>query len=324
MTKILQQYYRGISQQIRSEVDFINSLFEHQGVKGGGNETVLRELITKFIPKRYGVGTGVVIDQHGTQSSQRDIIIYDNFLYPSLLSLTTVHLFPVDLVYATIEVKTTLTSATSEQAIQNILSVRSLDFVKGDFADDLQFKGKDSVAAGIKKTTPPIGVVFAYNSEALQDETFKKWFTPTDQNDTPKYPSLVGCLDMGIVGFTPDVAEAKGSLTSVHPELGMEPECRTFPVVKKRDDNLEDVESAEDVQFLKISGDVKELKFFGYEGLTHPIKKIGKDYMAIDQSRVFLNFLLLFNELLNLKSIHPNINFLDTYLQHIDRFHFVC
>lgn len=128
MSTILKQYYQGITQQLRSEVDFINSLFEHQGLKGEGNEAVLRELLIKFIPKRYGVGTGVVIDQYGKPSRQIDIIIYDTFLYPSLLSLTSVHLFPVDLVYATIEVKTTLTSQTAKEAINNILICTKFGF----------------------------------------------------------------------------------------------------------------------------------------------------------------------------------------------------
>src|SRR2546429_5894837 len=111
MASIIEQYYRGITQQLRSEVNFINSLSKHQGVKGSGNEEILRDLLTKFIPKRYGVGTGIVVDKHGHQSRQSDIIIYDTFLYPSLLALATLHLFPVDIVYATIEVTTTLDSS---------------------------------------------------------------------------------------------------------------------------------------------------------------------------------------------------------------------
>src|SRR2546421_11142416 len=100
MPGIISNYYQGILQQVRSEVDLINSLFKHQGIKGEGNETILRDLLRQFIPQKYGVGTGVIIDHNGNSSNQIDIIIYDAFLYPSLLSLTTVHLFPVDIVYA--------------------------------------------------------------------------------------------------------------------------------------------------------------------------------------------------------------------------------
>jgi hypothetical protein len=51
MSNILEQYYRGITQQLRAEVDFINSIFQHQGLKGEGNEGILRELLTRFVPK---------------------------------------------------------------------------------------------------------------------------------------------------------------------------------------------------------------------------------------------------------------------------------
>jgi hypothetical protein len=59
---ILTQYYRGIAKQLRLEVDEINALFHNQGVKGEGNERALRKLLTKFIPKRYSIGSGVIID----------------------------------------------------------------------------------------------------------------------------------------------------------------------------------------------------------------------------------------------------------------------
>jgi hypothetical protein len=75
MKNILEEYYRGITQKIQGEVRFINSIFDHQGVKGEGNEAILRDLIKKTIPKQYGVGTGIVIDRHGNQSKQVDIVI---------------------------------------------------------------------------------------------------------------------------------------------------------------------------------------------------------------------------------------------------------
>jgi hypothetical protein len=75
MNDVLEKYYQGITQQIRAEVDFINSLFKHQGLKGEGNETVLRDLLVRFIPKRFAIGSGVVIDRQGIPSRQCDIII---------------------------------------------------------------------------------------------------------------------------------------------------------------------------------------------------------------------------------------------------------
>jgi hypothetical protein len=315
----LHQYYRGITQQLRSEVDFINSLFHHQGVKGEGNEAVLRDLIKKFIPKRYGIGTGVLIDRFGHQSRQCDIVVYDTLLYPSLLSLSSVHLFPVDLVYATIEVKTTLDSGTVKEALQNIASVKALDYIKADFAT---FTTRNGAGLGeIQKTTPPAGFVFAYNSEARTDDTFKTWFTPEKPEDTPQYPSLVGCLDFGIIGFvSPGVEDCSASSL---PDVGMSPSCMCFPVVQPKDISPHEVQIPDQVQFLKVSRPPQDGEFVEFAGSICPVKKVGKDYMAIDQGRVLLNFLLLFNELLSLKTINPSIKFTESYLHGVDRFHFV-
>ncbi|WP_366523456.1 DUF6602 domain-containing protein [uncultured Microbulbifer sp.] len=59
--------------------------------------------------------TGVVIDRQGKQSNQCDVIIYDALNYPELFSQTSAKFFPVDFVYATIEVKTTVNCISSDQ-----------------------------------------------------------------------------------------------------------------------------------------------------------------------------------------------------------------
>ncbi len=51
MNNILDAYYNGIMLQLQSEVKFINSLFNHQGLKGLGNETIIKDLLIKFTLK---------------------------------------------------------------------------------------------------------------------------------------------------------------------------------------------------------------------------------------------------------------------------------
>lgn len=220
MINIIEEYYRGIYQQIRGEVNFINSLFEHQGVKGEGNETLLRDLLRRFIPQRYGVGTGVIIDRFGKQSKQIDIVIYDKFLYPSLLSLATVHFFPVDIVYATIEVKTTLSAKSANEALANIASVKALDIIPDHFMMS-EPGGSFNVVDYAPKH--PLGFVFAYNCEAQQVETFRNWFVPIDANSILKYPALVGCLDLGLIVFANDP-----NGIAMYPEVGMQAYGKVF------------------------------------------------------------------------------------------------
>jgi hypothetical protein len=296
MSHLLQKYYRGITEQLRSEVDFINSLFQHRGLQGEGNEVVLRDLITRFVPRRYGVGTGVVVDRHGTPSNQCDIVVYDTFLYPSLFSLTSVHLFPVDIVYATIEIKTTLDSTKVRGkggALDNVASVRRLDFIPGGWSalESLEIPpgvNKGGVALKKHEATPPFGVVFAYNSEARKFETFKNWFVPKSATDAAEYPTLVGCLDQGIVQFHHSAQQA-----------GTEPKGWALPVI------------VDEGEFLTVP---EEHELWSHNGLICPVKCVKGEYVAIDQSRVLLLFLLTLNELLSQAEINPRIRFTEHYL----------
>lgn len=291
MSNIIAQYYQGITQQLRSEVDSINTLFHHQGMKGEGNETALRDLITQFIPKRYGIGTGIVIDRFGNQSRQCDIVIYDTFQYPSLLSFTSVHLFPVDIVYATIEVKTTLDSGSAQEALNNIASVRNLQFIPDQFVSTATRGGGFSVVG--YTPDPPQGYIFAYNSVASQFETYKKWFAPKSEPPSASSPILVGCLDQGLLMFT-----TNNNQIGVRPGEGMRFKGWMLPL---RDDK----------------GDPVELptlhENYTQKNVVYPVKKLGQKNVAIDQSRVLLLFLLVLQEMLSWKVINPEISFLNQY-----------
>lgn len=289
------KYYQGITQQLRGEVDFINSIFEHQGVKGEGNETILRDLITKFIPRKYGVGTGVVIDRHGEQSKQCDIIIYDTVLYPSFMSMTSVHLFPVDIVYAVVEVKTRFTSESAKMAKANIASVKALDYIKN------KFMGTRSTQGGIAFTeftpTSPQGYAFAFDSDTPNFETFKQWFTPGNDNDISLAHSLVGCLDQGLLHF-----QLSNGDFSTMPEIGHIHKGMLYPLTDANDDPL------------IISGDKND---FAHNGISHPIKKVHNKHVAVDQGKTLLFFLMFLSEMLATKMINPNISFINEYFSRL-------
>jgi hypothetical protein len=71
----------------------------------------------------------------------------------------------------------------------------------------------------------PMGFVFAYNCEAQQGETFRNWFVPADASSTSKYPTLVGCLDLGLIWFSNGLSGAR----ALYPEARMKTYCEVFP-----------------------------------------------------------------------------------------------
>lgn len=102
-------------------------ILQHNLEKGLGNEQALRELLSWFLPKRFGVAKGKVANHEGDMSRQLDVIIYDAIQCPTLfLDENENQILPVEGVYGVVEVKTTLTSSILEDAFINLESVYRL------------------------------------------------------------------------------------------------------------------------------------------------------------------------------------------------------
>src|SRR5579864_8403183 len=90
MKMTLQERYFGtIYADFASKIEILAHLVDaHPGEQGRFNESVVRELLEEFLPKRYSFGTGFVIDSTGQQSRQCDIIIYDKHSTISMFGRT--------------------------------------------------------------------------------------------------------------------------------------------------------------------------------------------------------------------------------------------
>jgi hypothetical protein len=102
-------------------------LINHNLEKGLGNEVILRELMESFLPRRYGIAKGKLINHNGALSKHLDLIVYDATLCPKLfVDENKNQILPSDGVFAVVEVKTTLTSTTLDEAFANLSSVAAL------------------------------------------------------------------------------------------------------------------------------------------------------------------------------------------------------
>lgn len=289
---IIAKYYQGIYNQIQSEVEFINELIHHQGLKGEGNESIIRDLIKRFIPKKYGIGTGIVIDRNGNSSKQCDIIIYDNYHYPEIFTLSNIHIFPVDLVYAVIEVKTTLDNKQAKLSIDNIRSVRKLDYIKESFrvnpAEPIDLKNKDWTMWENKVTEPPLGLVFAYQSNTPNFDTVTNWFKYADLEERTKFPSHIFCLDHGFIMTQPK-------------EEPMPVLCLLV--------NGDTYYTKADLEIIKRN----KKDWAEKNGIYYPVSKLNKEEILVDQSKVLLNFVMILNQLLQNRMISPRLDLRKEY-----------
>ena len=105
---IIEDYWAGVLQRLDAEVHVFAQLVTHEGERGRENEAVLARILEALVPRRYGIGSGLLIDTSDHYSRQTDIVVYDQSDEPAVLAQTTQILFPTESVLACIEVKTTL------------------------------------------------------------------------------------------------------------------------------------------------------------------------------------------------------------------------
>ncbi|MGN1270340.1 MAG: DUF6602 domain-containing protein [Clostridia bacterium] len=177
-----------MAKNLQSDYQKLSSKIEHNGLKGTIREDKLKEYLSKLFPTKYAIGNGVIVDANETQSRQQDFIIYDNFNSPKLMETESVQVIPIESVYATIEVKSTLTVDELEKSIKNIESVKKLEKTK-PFSSPLI----------ISSIIPPICMIFAYSSDTSLNNIVKKIDEFNNSIDIKNRLSIVCILDKGLI-----------------------------------------------------------------------------------------------------------------------------
>jgi hypothetical protein len=137
----IHRIFQGIADKMLIDFNEIQAQIVHDGERGEQREQVIRDFLTKYLPKKYAIGTGHVLDPDGNISRQCDIVIYDAFNCPLLLVEEGYQLFPIEAVLGVIEVKSVINASLIAESAKNIQSVKQL-----------------------QRYEPVIGGVFAYTS----------------------------------------------------------------------------------------------------------------------------------------------------------------
>lgn len=114
-------------------VDFSRLAFQnndgkliHSGEFGAYRERVLKELLSCFLPTYYSFGEGFVVNRNSENSSQCDVVIYDQWETPKLENYELRRFFPVETVYGVGEVKSTLTIPALKIALDKLMDIKKL------------------------------------------------------------------------------------------------------------------------------------------------------------------------------------------------------
>lgn len=110
MPTLIQQYTSSVVAGFLARVEALKQL-HHSLTKGELRELFVAEILNAFLTEQFGVGSGIVVNQAGTQSRQMDVIIYDKRALPPFIRAERLGVFPMESVIATVEVKSNMTAA---------------------------------------------------------------------------------------------------------------------------------------------------------------------------------------------------------------------
>ena len=198
----LDHYFSSIYNKLEADALLFNRELPHAGLVGSENENAIADVIREFLPPKYGVEVNaLVIDRFGKVSRQADIVIYDAEKQASFFR----KVYPVEIVYAVIEVKTSMSSTEAKSAMENLVSVSELEF-RPALTPYWETKTREQEI----QHNPPALYAFAYRTDCQSFETFARWIDwqylhrgVNLRDKAPKYPEIrvirVCSLDQGVI-----------------------------------------------------------------------------------------------------------------------------
>ncbi|PFL13999.1 hypothetical protein COJ07_29205 [Bacillus cereus] len=170
-------FIESVAKKIMVDFDSSKNII-HNGTKGDVREYALSAFLKKHLPEKLKIGSGIVVNSDGVQSRQQDIIIYDAFNAPLLLNEEETKIIPVESVYGTIEVKSTLSKRELATCINNIKSIKTLS----------------------KNPHPiPHGFVFAYQADSTIENVCENVIELNKDIDLHLRINTVCILDQGTI-----------------------------------------------------------------------------------------------------------------------------
>jgi hypothetical protein len=121
-------YFDALQKIFHLESEILTAVLPHYGERGRNDEDRTRAFLGRVLPRRFSLGTGFVVcsDPELGPSSQTDIVVYDEIYNAPLHRELAAFVFPVEMVYGTVEVKGLLKQSDLVPTFKKIAYVRRL------------------------------------------------------------------------------------------------------------------------------------------------------------------------------------------------------
>lgn len=122
----LRQLFLRLQEGLAQRLSVNRELISHPGTKGDATELNWHEMLKHYLPQRYRVSKGFVLDARGFLSDQIDLIIHDTYFSPFLFNQDGTLYIPAESVYAVLEIKQELSREMVLYAAEKAATVRRL------------------------------------------------------------------------------------------------------------------------------------------------------------------------------------------------------
>lgn len=124
--KFLRDAFGRVHNRLAFDLHDAAQTITHDGKRGEATENDWLRVIRSYLPNRYAIDAGIIIDSTGKTSDQIDIVIYDLHYTPVLLTRESNRYIPAEAVYVVLEAKPTINKELLEYAGVKAASVRRL------------------------------------------------------------------------------------------------------------------------------------------------------------------------------------------------------
>lgn len=171
-TPNVRNYFTALQDQFRLQSRVLTDVLPHSGERGRNNEERFKEFLERILPKKYSVGSGFMICSKANvpASSQTDIVLYDEFHNSPIHRELASHVYPIEMVYGTVEVKGCLEKRDLAKICEDIAKIRALGkhryYIQYGNTPKLDRPDKSVVGKEELHTElPPRAFVFAYEQK---------------------------------------------------------------------------------------------------------------------------------------------------------------
>ncbi len=124
----MEKYYKSISEEIETKFSRVRDLVPNARVSSGlWKESIFRDMLRNFLPKKFSVSTGYIRNNLTKDSSKQiDILIHDNLNFRSYFAADNFTIAPAESCLAVIEVKSGSVKDDLPKALENIKTAKKV------------------------------------------------------------------------------------------------------------------------------------------------------------------------------------------------------